>query len=71
MTSPVPGNQAAGARSMGHIALHYGSADEGPAAAKLLRLLGFEETQVLPLPNGNFYRFIVDPAHYSRGDGII
>ena len=59
------------ARSMGHMALHYGQAKEGPAAARLMSLLGFQETQVIPLPSGNFYRFIVDGRHYSRGDGLI
>lgn len=57
--------------SMGHMALHYGPAAEGPAAAKLMKLLGFSETQALALPEGNFYRFVVDPKHHSRGDGII
>jgi len=56
---------------MGHIALHYGAAEEGPAAARLLSLLGLQETQILPLPNGNFYRFVVGPGHYARGDGIV
>ena len=59
------------ARSLGHLALHYGKAEDGPIAARLLGLLGFEETQMLPLPGGNFYRFVVDPAHHSRGDGIL
>lgn len=58
-------------RSMGHLALHYGTAAEGPVAARLMRLLGFTETQVLPLPNGNFYRFVVDDRHFARGDGIV
>lgn len=57
--------------SMGHIALHYGPAEDGPAAARLLQELGLCETQVLPLPNGNFYRFVVDSRHFSRGDGIV
>ncbi|MCP5395265.1 MAG: hypothetical protein H6918_00770 [Sphingomonadaceae bacterium] len=59
------------ALSMGHIALHYGKAEDGPLAARLMTLLGFTETQMLPLPNGNFYRFVVDNAHFARGDGII
>jgi len=57
--------------SMGHLALHYGAAEEGPVAARLLKELGLSETQVLPLPNGNFYRFVVNPGHFSRGDGIV
>lgn len=71
MTTETLTRQDTTARSMGHLALHYGKAEEGPAAAKLMKLLGFQETQVLPLPNGNFYRFVVDGKHYARGDGII
>lgn len=57
--------------SMGHLALHYGDPEDGPAAARLLSELGLKETQVLPLPNGNFYRFVVGDGHYARGDGIV
>jgi hypothetical protein len=57
-------------RSMGHVALFYPTAEDGPAAAKLLKLLGFVETQMLPFPNGNFYRFVVHNQHSGRGDGI-
>jgi hypothetical protein len=60
-----------GAPTMGHIALHYPRAVDGPAAVKLLTLLGFVETQALPLPQGNFYRFVVSERHHSRGDGIL
>jgi len=56
---------------MGHLALHYGAESDGPVAARLLSLMGLKETQVLPLPGGNFYRFVVDDSHYARGDGII
>jgi len=57
--------------TMGHLAMHYGKAEDGPKAARLLKALGLVETQVLPLSNGNFYRFVVDKAHYGRGDGIV
>ncbi len=60
-----------GGLSMGHLALHYGKAEDGPIAARLLRLMGLVETQVLPLPNGNFYRFVVSDQHYGGGDGIV
>ena len=61
-----------GSRSMGHMALHYGKPEEGPLAARLLKLLGFIETQDLPLPNGtHFYRFVTDEKHTPRGDGIL
>lgn len=58
--------------SMGHVALHYGAPENGPKAAKLLSLLGFVETQSFPIPQGGlFYRFVVDPKHQARGDGIL
>ena len=60
-----------GSYTMGHIALHYGKPEEGPLAARLLTLLGFKETQDLPLPDGtHFYRFVIDERHHARGDGI-
>lgn len=64
-------NATAAELSMGHLALHYGTAEEGPAASRLLQELGLKETQVLPLPSGNFYRFVVNAGHFSRGDGIV
>lgn len=61
-----------GSRSMGHMALHYAKPEEGPLAARLLKMLGFIETQDLPLPNGtHFYRFVTDEKHTPRGDGIL
>lgn len=60
-----------GALSMGHLALHYGKPDDGPLAARLLQIAGLKETQVLPLPGGNFYRFVVSGSHFARGDGIV
>lgn len=60
-----------GGLSMGHLALHYGKPEDGPIAARLLRLMGLVETQVLPLPNGNFYRFVVSNQHFAGGDGIV
>lgn len=68
---PAPSPVADGSLTMGHLALHYGTAEEGPAAARLLAAMGLIETQVLPLPNGNFYRFVTSSAHYGRGDGIV
>ncbi|MFN3552233.1 MAG: hypothetical protein ACK4UL_03920 [Novosphingobium meiothermophilum] len=60
-----------GSLSMGHLALHYGSPEDGPAAARLLEIAGLAQTQVLPLPGGSFYRFVVSSRHFGRGDGII
>lgn len=57
---------------MGHVALHYGRKEEGPLAARLMSLIGYVETQALPLPDGStFYRFVVDKEHHARGDGIV
>ncbi len=64
--------QITGARSMGHMALHYKKPEEGPLAARLLTMLGYVQTQDLLLPSGtHFYRFVVDPRHHPRGDGIV
>ena len=57
--------------SLGHVALHYNRPEEGMLASRLLKLLGFIETQDLALPGGHFYRFVVSPRHQERGDGII
>lgn len=57
--------------TMGHLALHYATPEDGPLASRLLQLMGLVETQVLPLPNGNFYRFVANQGHYARGDGIV
>lgn len=66
-TSPI----ADGGLSMGHLALHYGKPEDGPLASRLLQIAGLKETQVLPLPGGNFYRFVVSGNHFARGDGIV
>ena len=57
--------------TMGHLALHYATPDDGPIAARLLGIMGLVETQMLPLPNGNFYRFVANRGHFARGDGIV
>lgn len=57
--------------SMGHLAVHYYDAPDAEVAAKLMRAIGLQETQMLPLPQGNFYRYVVGSSHFSRGDGII
>ena len=59
-------------RTMGHVALHYGQRQDAALAARLLSLIGYVETQALPLPDGStFYRFVVDAHHHARGDGIV
>ncbi len=57
--------------TMGHIALHYAKPEDGPLAARLLARMGLIESQMLPLPGGHFYRFVVSPSHIARGDGIV
>ena len=59
-------------RTMGHVALHYGRREDAALAARLLALLGYVETQAIPLPDESmFYRFVVDRHHHARGDGIV
>ena len=70
ITAEPPADAGSG-RSMGHVALHYGEAADGPLAARLLSTIGLVETQMLPLPGGNFYRFVVEGKHFARGDGIV
>lgn len=56
-------------KTLGHLALHYPSREEGPAAAKLLDLLGFAR---LPSPEGYpFYHYVVDGNATNNGDGIL
>jgi hypothetical protein len=57
--------------TLGHLALHYARPDDGPLAAQLLARMGLIETQMLPLPQGPFYRFVTDRRHTARGDGIV
>jgi hypothetical protein len=64
-------NAAPSRLSMGHLAVHYHDQSDADVAAKLLRTIGLEETQMLPLPQGNFYRYVVGSQHFARGDGII
>lgn len=59
-------------RSMGHMALHYHNPQDGALAARLLKMLGFVETQDLEMSDGShFYRFVVHAKHLTRGDGIL
>lgn len=58
-------------RSIGHMAFHYPLESDGPAAARLMELLGFVRTQELPLPTGPFYRYVIADQHFHRGDGIV
>ncbi len=58
--------------TLGHVNLHYRRTEDGPAAARLLQILGLTLTQTLPLPNGSeFYRFTVNRDDPNRGDGIV
>lgn len=72
MATALKSEALTGARSMGHMALHYKKAEDGPLAARLLGMLGYIQTQDLTLPDGShFYRFVVDSRHHPRGDGIV
>lgn len=58
-------------RTLGHMALHYPRPEDATAAARLMSLMGFVQTQELPLPTGPFYRFVIAQKHHHRGDGIV
>lgn len=59
-------------RNLGHIALHYRNPQEGPLAARLLRLVGFQVVQDFPLPDGSrFYQLVLDAEEGGRGQGIV
>jgi len=59
-------------KSLGHIALHYDSADKGPKAARLLELMGFTRLQEIPLPDGSiFYQFLINEDRVHDGVGTI
>jgi hypothetical protein len=56
-------------KTLGHLALHYRTKADGPAAAKLLDLLGFAR---VPSPPGYpFYHYVVDGGATNNGDGIL
>lgn len=58
--------------TLGHVALQYGKPEEGPLAARLLGLFGFEKVQEIPLSDGTrFYHFVVDANATNNGDGIL
>lgn len=58
-------------RTLGHMALHYPNPQDAAGAARLMELLGFVQTQEIPLPTGPFYRYVISPNHFYRGDGIV
>lgn len=72
MVDALQSRMVEGARSLGHVAIHYQNPEDGPLAARLMQMLGYVETQDLSLDDGShFYRFVVDARHRERGDGII
>lgn len=56
-------------KTLGHLALHYRTREDGPAATKLLDLLGF--TRVSSPAGFPFHHYVVDSRLRLRGDGII
>lgn len=57
------------AKTLGHLAMHYRTREDGPVAAKLLDLLGFAR---VPSPEGYpFFHYVVDGAATNNGDGIL
>jgi hypothetical protein len=68
MLSQQP-DRMGGRKTLGHLAMHYRSREEGPVAAKLLDLLGFARVRS---PEGYpFYHYVVDGAASNNGDGIL
>jgi hypothetical protein len=56
-------------KTLGHLAIHYRTREDGPVAAKLLDLLGFAR---VPSPEGYpYYHYVVDGAASNNGDGIL
>ena len=56
-------------KTLGHLAMHYRTREEGPAATKLLDLLGFAR---MPSPDGyHYYHYVVDRDATNNGDGIL
>jgi hypothetical protein len=56
-------------RTLGHLAMHYRTREDGPVAAKLLDLLGFAR---VPSPEGYpYYHYVVDGGATNNGDGIL
>lgn len=59
-------------KTLGHIALHFRKAEDGPAAARLLQMFGYGVVQEIPLPNStSFYQFAVDRNAPLNGSGIL
>ena len=55
------------ARSMGHLALHYGKADDGPKAAKLLQILGLLPGLLLGASLMVLCALMANHYHFPRG----
>jgi len=59
-------------QTISHVNLHYATPEDGPAAARLMELLGLVKTQEMPLPTGGlFYRFTVNEHDINQPDGIV
>ena len=56
-------------KTLGHLAVHYRTREDGPVAAKLLDLLGFARVRS---PAGYpYYHYVVDGNATNNGDGIL
>jgi hypothetical protein len=61
-----------GTKALGHLALHYKTPEDGPRAAKLFAMLGFECVQEIPFGGGTmFYQFSVAEDTTGRGVGSL
>ena len=58
------------APTIGHVALHYNELQDGPPAARLLKILGFHQNEPLNLDGMMYYHLIADKDS-PRYDGSI
>lgn len=59
-------------QTISHVNLHYAIAEDGPAAALLLKTAGLILTQEMELPTGGmFYRFSSNIHALNQGDNIV
>jgi hypothetical protein len=56
-------------KSLGHLALHYRKKEDGPAAKKLLDMLGF--ARVSSPASYPYFHYVVDSRLTYHGDGIL
>lgn len=72
MTAATERSAPEGKKTLGHVALHYKTLEDGPKAARLLDLMGFRRLQQFTIPDGStFYQFLVNEDRIEDGVGTI